>query len=168
MAPNPRSLHRGARFDRTRERTPEAVDLLVEARDIAEHTGNRAAAHNADEILLLVSGIVTHPALPSDVSEIAARTLDLTGEFPAGMGYCVLGLTMKAHHDNRREDAAILAGYLSAHLDDLQLYRQLAERMAGGPLDRFVSPATQPEFERGQAMNAADLRRELERLAGRT
>ena len=104
-----------------RDRTPDAVDLLVEALDIAERAGNRAAAHNADEIVLLASGIVTHPALPSDVSEIAARTLDLTGEFPAGMGYGVLGLTMMAHRDNRGEDAATLAGYLSAHLDDLQL-----------------------------------------------
>ena len=111
---------------------------------------------------------MTHPALPSDVSEIAARILDLTGEFPAGMGYCVLGLTMKAHRDNRGEDAATLAGYLSAHLEDLQLSRQAAEFIAGGPLERFVTPAAQPEFERGQAMNAADFRLELERLAGRS
>ena len=47
-------------------------------------------------MLLLASGIVTHPALPTDVSEIAARTLDLTAEYPAAMGYGVLGLTMKA------------------------------------------------------------------------
>ena len=39
--------------------------------------------------------------------------------------------------------------------------------MAGGPLEQFVTPATRPEFERGQAMNAADFRRELERIVGR-
>ena len=151
------------------ERAPDAVDLLVEALDIAEGAENRMAAHIANELLLLASGIVTHPALPSDVSEIAARTLDLTAEYPAAMGYGVLGLTMKAHHDNRSEDAATLAGYLSAHLADLlAVSPQAAEFVAGGPLERFVTPATQPEFERGQAMNAADFRRELERLAGRT
>jgi hypothetical protein len=149
------------------ERSPEAIDLLVEALDIAERAGNRGASNLANEILLLASGIVTHPALPSDLSEIAARVLDLTGEYPAAMGYGVLGLMMAAHRDNRGQDAATLAGYLSAHLDELQLHQQKAEVFAGGPLEQFVTPTTQPEFERGQAMNAADLRRELERLAGR-
>jgi hypothetical protein len=119
-------------------------------------------------MLLLASGIVTHPALPRAVPEIAARVLDLTGEYPPALGYGVLGLMMTAHRDNRSEDAAALAGYLTANLHELQLYRQLAESMAGGPLEQFVTPATQPEFERGQAMSAADLRRELERLAGRS
>jgi hypothetical protein len=149
------------------ERTPDAVDLLVEALEIAEGTENRMVAHNTREALLVASGIVAHPALPSELSEIAARTLDLTDEYPAAMGSGVLGLMMKAHRENRNEDAATLAGYLSAHLDELLLYPQAAEFVAGGPLHVFVSPATQSQFALGQAMNAADLRRELECLAGR-
>ncbi len=150
-----------------RDRAPDAVDLLMEALDIADGTQNRMSSNVASEHLLLASGIVTHPALPSDVSEIANRALDLTAEYPAAMGYAVLGLMMKADRDNRSQDAATAAGYLSAHLDDLLLPRQKAEIMAGGPLDGFVTAATQPEFERGQAMNAAEFRRELERIAGR-
>ena len=151
-----------------REREPDAVDLLVEALDIAGRTENRFASNMVSEHLLLASGIVTHSALPSDVLEIADRTLDLTAEYPAAMGYGVLGLMMAAHRDKRSQDAATAAGYLAAHLDDLLLPRQHAEFMAGAPLEGFVTPATQPEFERGQAMNAADFRRELERLAGRS
>ena len=149
------------------ERSPDGVDLLVGALAIAEGTEGRMVSNSATEMLLLATGIVTHPALPSDVSEIAARTLDLTAEYPGAMGYGVLGLMMKAHRDNRSADAATLAGYLAAHLGDLLLHPQAAEFMAGGPLEGFVSPATRPEFAHGQAMNAADLRRELERLAGR-
>jgi hypothetical protein len=37
--------------------------------------------------------------------------------------------------------------------------------MSGGPLDRFVTPGTEDEFERGRSMSRDDLVAELERLA---
>jgi hypothetical protein len=113
----------------------------------------------------LVTG--ADPDTPDDLADLAARALELGREYPFGMGFAIVGMVVKASHDGREDEAAMLAGYLLANLDALGLPAGSSEVMAGGPLTRFVSPATQDQFRRGQAMTDADVHSELERLADR-
>jgi predicted ATPase/class 3 adenylate cyclase len=143
-------------------RSLDAVGLLDEAFEIVHPGLNRWAVGLANEIGGLVRGAATET--PDELADLAARALDLGREYPVGMGLAIVGLIVKADRDGREADTAMLAGYLTANLG-LLIPATSAEVMAGGPLERFVTPATQVQFARGKAMTNADLRRELQRLA---
>jgi hypothetical protein len=143
--------------------------LLHEALDLARPGLNRSVIGITNEILGLVAASPASPAseqsVIDDLTESAARALQLGAEYPAGMGMTLIGLTVLSDRLGRNDDAALLAGYLLAHLEPLALPAESAGVMAGGPLERFVRPETQADFARGQVMSPAELRAELERLA---
>jgi hypothetical protein len=70
-----------------------------------------------------------------------------------------------AHRLGRVATAALLAGYLTTHADELGLPTASAEVMAGAPLDSFVARGSDAEQQRGRSMSVARMREELERLA---
>jgi len=149
-----------------RHQPSAAIDLVHEALDIAQPGLNRRAVNIASEILALATGAATEAESADDLADRAGRALDLGREYPLGIGYAVIGLVVKAHRLGRHEDAALLTGYLTAHLEELGLPARSAEVMAGRPLDQFVTPDTEGQFLRGQGMTPAHLHAELERLAG--
>jgi predicted ATPase/DNA-binding SARP family transcriptional activator len=151
-----------------RGQADEAKRLLYEALVIAEPGLNRRSVNIINEVLGLAaaghsSAASGEPA--DDLVESAARALALGAEYPLGMGFALVGLTVLADRLGRSDDAALLAGYMLAHLEPLALPAASAAHMAGGPLERFARPETRASFDRGQKMSAATLRTELERLA---
>jgi hypothetical protein len=149
----------------SRDRSVDTVPLVQEALEILEPGLNRYAVNIATQMLALVSATGPNPLPPDDLSDRAAKAIDLDREYPSGMGFVVIGLVVSALRLGHVAEAALLVGYLAGHLEELELVRHSAEVMAGGPLESFVTPGTEDEFDRGRAMSRDGLLAELERLA---
>jgi hypothetical protein len=148
-----------------RGRPDEAAALVHEGLEIAGPGLNRLAVDFLNEAFGLIIGPDTDQSGADELAERAARALELEQEYPVGLGYALLGLVLSAQRLGRHEDAALLAGYLSANSLALAVPPRSVEMMMGGPLDRFGTAGTHAWFIRGGAMNASQLDTELQRLA---
>jgi hypothetical protein len=168
--PGPRSLHRTfvALALIGRGQMAEARELLDDALEIAAPGLNRYAVNLALEArALAVAGSTDRRAPVEDLCEEAARALDLIREYPIALGFALVGLMVKAHRLDRLDVAALLAGYLTSHADELGLPTASAEIMAGAPLAHFVAPDRELAQQRGSSMTATEMRAELGRLTWR-
>jgi predicted ATPase len=153
----------------TRNRVEEAVALYAEAADIARESGNRFALRVA-----LTFGDVASSRLlddkvdtNADVAGRARRALDISHEFSSGFVAYLVGLVLAAHRVGQRDDAALVAGYLSTHGDDLGVAAATVEIIAGGPLARFAKEDASAHYDRGCNMTTDQLLAVLDQLAAR-
>jgi hypothetical protein len=157
----------GAAAYLTRDRVEEAVALFAEAADIARESGNRYALR-----LALTFGDVASSRLldykvdaNADVAGRARRALEISHEFSSGFVAYLVGLVLAAHRVGQRDDAALVAGYLSTHGDDLGVAAATVEIIAGGSLARFAEGGVSASYERGRALTTDQLLAVLEQLA---
>jgi hypothetical protein len=148
-----------------RDRSVDTVPLITEALEIIEPGVNRSQVNLAHEILALVSA--TGPTSPAtgELADRAAKVLDLNREYPLALDFAIMGMLVRARDLGRRSEAAMLAGYVTGHIDEMAMNPRSVPVIVGEPLERFVTPATEVEFERGRSMTRDDLMAELERLA---
>jgi predicted ATPase len=136
------------------DRVEESVALCAEAADIARASGNRFALRAALIVGAVASsrpldaGLDTH----ADVAERARRALDISHEFSHGFVGYLIGLVLAAHRAGQRDDAALVAGYLSTHGDDLGVAATVVELAAGGSLARFAESGAASSYERGRTL----------------
>jgi predicted ATPase len=149
----------------SRDRSVDTVPLVREALEIVEPGLNRFVVNIAVQMLALVSATGPTPLPPDDLSDRAARAVELDREYPSGMGFVLIGLVLSAHRLGHATEAALLVGYLAGHLEELELVLHSAEVMTGAPLHSFVTPGNEDEFERGRSMSRDGLMAELARLA---
>jgi hypothetical protein len=77
----------------------------------------------------------------------------------------LIGLVLAANRAGQRDDAALVAGYLSVHGDDLGVADTTVELLADGSLARFAEEDAAAHYERGRTMTTDQLLGLLERLA---
>jgi tetratricopeptide (TPR) repeat protein len=156
-----------ATFLTTRDRMEEAVALYAEAADIARASGNRYALRAAVTFGDIASSrlLDTKVDASADVAGRARRALDISHEFSTGFVAYLIGLILAAHRAGQRHDAALVAGYLSTHGDDLGVAATTVELAAGGSLDRFAEGDAAADYERGRALTTDQLLAVLDQLA---
>jgi predicted ATPase len=156
-----------AAFLTLEDRVDEAVPLFAEAADIARASGNRYALRLAltfgdvASSRLLDTGVDTH----ADVAARARRALDISHDFSSGFVAYLIGLVLAAHRAGQHDDAALVAGYLSVHGDDLGVAGTTVELLADGSLARFAEEDAADHYERGRTMTTDQLLAVLEHLA---
>ena len=148
-----------------RDRSVDTVPLIIEALEIVEPGVNRSQVNLAHEILALVSATGPTSPVPGELPDRAAKALDLNREYPLALDFAILGMLVRARQLGRRSEAAMLAGYLTGRIDELAINPRSVPVIAGEPLDSFVTPETESEFERGRTMTRDALMAELARLA---
>ena len=153
----------------TRDRVEEAVALYAEAADIARESGNRFALRAALTFGAVASSRLLDDQVDTnaDLAGRARRALEISHEFSSGFVAYLVGLVLAAHRAGQRDDAALLAGYLSTHCDDLGVAGPTVELVAGGSLARFAEDDAAAHYERGCKMTTDQLLAVLDQLAAR-
>jgi len=157
-----------AAFLTLEDRVDEAVPLFAEAADIARASGNRYALRLALTFGDVASGRLLDAEVDTDadVAGRARRALELSHEFSSGFVAYLVGLVLAAHRAGQADDAALVAGYLSTHGDDLGVAAATVERLAaGGSLARFAEGDAAASYERGRTLTTDQLLAVLEQLA---
>jgi predicted ATPase len=159
----------GATYLTIRDRVEEAVALYAEAADIARESGNRFALRAALTFGDMASSRLLDDKVDTnaDVAGRARRALEISHEFSPGFVAYLIGLVQAAHRAGRRDDAALVAGYLSTHGDDLGVAGPSVEFFAGGSLARFAEEDAAAHYERGCKMTTDQLLAVLDQLAAR-
>jgi predicted ATPase/class 3 adenylate cyclase len=157
-----------AAFLTLEDRVDEAVPLFAEAADIARASGNRYALRLALTFGDVASGRLLDAQVDTDadVAGRARRALEISHEFSSGFVAYLVGLVLAAHRAGQADDAALVAGYLSTHGDDLGVAAATVERLAaGGSLARFAEGDAAASYERGRTLTTDQLLAVLEQLA---